>query len=281
VSNIKRVSIVGCGWLGMPLGKFLVEKGWEVKGTTTTFEKVPQIQDMGMEGFYLQVAGGKIHGEWEEALDSETLILNIPPRRRRDPNEAEDYYHLRIKRLLNGLPHTPVKNILFISSTSVYGSISGTVTEETEGQPPFSASAMSLLAVEQNLILSRFRTTILRLGGLIGPGRHPVNFLAGRRSLTGGGEPVNLIHLTDCIGLIYRIIQHDTWGQIFHGSAASHPLKADYYPEVARKKGLTPPDYQVDDTEPKGKIIDSTFTREYLDYQFKYDDPFEMEVMSS
>ncbi|MEL6133803.1 MAG: NAD-dependent epimerase/dehydratase family protein, partial [Bacteroidota bacterium] len=233
------------------------------------------------ESFYLQVAGGKIHGEWELALDSEILVLNIPPRRRKDPNEAEDYYHLRIKRLLNVLAHTPIKHILFISSTSVYGSISGVVTEETEGQPPFTASAMSLMAVEQDLILSRFRTTILRLGGLIGPGRHPVKFLAGRRSLTGGGEPVNLVHLTDCIELIYRVIKHDAWGQIFHASAAAHPLKSEYYPAVARNRGLVPPDYQESDSEQQGKIIDSTFTREYLDYQFKYDDPFEMEAISS
>ena len=180
----------------------------------------------------MQVAGGKIHGEWEQALDSETLILNIPPKRRKDPNEAQDYYHIRIKRLISALSHTPIKNILFISSTSVYGSLTGRVTEKSEGVPPFSASAMSLMAVEHDIMQVKAKTTILRLGGLVGPGRHPAQFLAGRKALRDGGSPVNLIHLDDCIQLIYRIILHDIWGQTFHASASEHTSKEENYAAI-------------------------------------------------
>jgi nucleoside-diphosphate-sugar epimerase len=54
---------------------------------------------------------------------------------------------------------------------------------------------------------SRFKTTILRFGGLIGEDRNPIRFLAGRENLENPDAPINLIHQTDCIGIILRIIE--------------------------------------------------------------------------
>jgi 3-hydroxyisobutyrate dehydrogenase-like beta-hydroxyacid dehydrogenase len=36
---MKQISILGCGWLGFPLAISLVQKGYVVKGSTTSLEK--------------------------------------------------------------------------------------------------------------------------------------------------------------------------------------------------------------------------------------------------
>jgi 3-hydroxyisobutyrate dehydrogenase-like beta-hydroxyacid dehydrogenase len=32
----KSISILGCGWLGVPLAKHLIQKGFSVKGSVTS-----------------------------------------------------------------------------------------------------------------------------------------------------------------------------------------------------------------------------------------------------
>ena len=43
----KTISIIGCGWLGLPLGSYLVEKGYDVKFTPNALdiENLPQGED--------------------------------------------------------------------------------------------------------------------------------------------------------------------------------------------------------------------------------------------
>ena len=52
--STKSIAILGCGWLGLPLGKYLVEQGYRVAGSTTRAEKLSTIQAMGMEAFQIQ-----------------------------------------------------------------------------------------------------------------------------------------------------------------------------------------------------------------------------------
>ena len=47
------VGIMGCGWLGLPLAQSLIEKGFNVKGTTTSFEKLSVLTNIGIESLSL------------------------------------------------------------------------------------------------------------------------------------------------------------------------------------------------------------------------------------
>jgi 3-hydroxyisobutyrate dehydrogenase-like beta-hydroxyacid dehydrogenase len=49
-----KISILGCGWLGFPLGKYLVEKGHFVKGSTTSESKIALLSKVGIEPFLLK-----------------------------------------------------------------------------------------------------------------------------------------------------------------------------------------------------------------------------------
>ena len=36
----EKISILGCGWLGLPLAKSLLAKGYKIKGSTTSESKL-------------------------------------------------------------------------------------------------------------------------------------------------------------------------------------------------------------------------------------------------
>ena len=43
-----QVSILGCGWLGLPLAKALIGEGYTVKGSTTTPAKLNLLKEEGV-----------------------------------------------------------------------------------------------------------------------------------------------------------------------------------------------------------------------------------------
>ena len=44
-----KIGILGCGWLGFPLAEILIKKGFDVKGTSTSLEKVEQLNKIGVK----------------------------------------------------------------------------------------------------------------------------------------------------------------------------------------------------------------------------------------
>ena len=48
---MKVVSVIGCGWLGFPLAKLLINKGFSVKGSTTQQEKISLLENAGIEAY--------------------------------------------------------------------------------------------------------------------------------------------------------------------------------------------------------------------------------------
>jgi hypothetical protein len=81
---------------------------------------------------------------------------------------------------------------------------------------------------------------------------------------------VNLLHLTDAIGVLSTIIRNNIWGYTLNVCALSHPPRREFYPAAATFLGLTPPTFRPE-YEP-GKTIDSSLLRSVVTYTFQYDD---------
>lgn len=262
----KIIGVIGCGWLGLPLAKNLLRVGYKVKGTTTSPQKMSDLANAGIEPFCVKISEKGIDGDIPGFLkDTETLIINIPPRLRgKGPKEN---YIRKIELLLNALESFSVSKVLFVSSTSVFGDGQGEVNEETLPLPT-SESGKQLLATEKMIRENpKFDASIIRFSGLIGPDRHPVTMLSGRTNLNGGNAPVNLIHLDDCIGIITSLVRNNYWGEIIHGVYPKHPTKASYYTQKALEKGLKPPIYAANNTVKAKKITSCNL---FLIKEYKY-----------
>ncbi|HYG04578.1 MAG TPA: SDR family oxidoreductase [Chryseosolibacter sp.] len=237
------VSILGCGWLGLPLGVALKKLGFLVKGSTTHEEKLPLLHQHGIEPHVFDLSVPYESGS--HFLDSEILIIAVPPKTRLDGGEQ---YKRQIHHLAATLKETPIRKVILISTTAVYPNTNSIVTEE-QALPEH-----PLVVAERYLMESQdVKTAVLRFGGLIGPGRHPGRFFAGKTEVDLPDAPVNLISRNDCIHVITSIIDRNAWHELFNACADEHPSRREFYIEAAQLAGLEAPTFTNDRL--RGKII--------------------------
>jgi len=262
--------VLGCGWLGLALARALAAAGRRVLGTTTSSEHVPALQAAGIEPYLLRL-GADFNARDETILHqllraADVLVLNVPPRA-----AAAGAYPALLRPVHRAVAAAGTKHVLFVSSTSVYPN-EARVMRETDAASTRDA-ASDVLRAEGHFVprYGQWKSTVVRLGGLIGPERAPGRFLAGRRDLAQGNAPVNLVHLTDVVGVLAAIIEHGAWGHTFNVCAAQHPLRRDFYPAAAEFLQLESPTF-LDETGPSGKTIDSSLVRQVVPYTFQHDD---------
>jgi nucleoside-diphosphate-sugar epimerase len=260
-----KISILGSGWLGLPLAKALLQKGFSINGSTTSAEKLSILKSAGIEPFHLQLDEEKISETVADFLaESQILIVNIPPKLR--GNSTENFV-AKMTNLIPFIEKSMVEKVLFVSSTSVYGENNELVSEDTPLNPD-SEGGRQLAIVEQLLQRNAsFETTILRFGGLIGEDRNPVRFLSGRENIENPEAPINLIHQDDCIGIIQKIIENNCWNETFNAVAPFHQNRKEYYTQKATDLNLALPKFAVSNTI-VGKTILSDKLVDSLQYSF-------------
>ena len=266
----ETITILGCGWLGLPLAEALIKAGYQVKGSTTQEDHLETLRDAGIEPYLVEL-DPEVNGEdITDFLHSDILIVNIPPERRDDIVE----YHIeQFSSLIDALGQSPVRSVLFVSSTSVYPSLNREVTEEDAADPE-AISGQALLLVEEMLMQeSGFQTTVLRFGGLIGYDRNPEKYLVSMKEIVNPDQPMNFIHRDDCVQIISEIIRLQQWGEVFNACSPLHPLRREYYARAAEVTGIPLPPLASSAEPASFKIVDSTKLISALHYQFLHPDP--------
>ena len=267
----EQVSILGLGWLGLPLAWKLQKSGYSVNGSTSALDKLKSLSKYSFPIGRIKVESDKIIGDWESFIyETSTLIINFPPKR---IDNIETIHPLQIEQILK---HTPKSTkVIFVSSTSVYQNCNGLI-DESEDCIPEKASGKALLKAEQ-LLQQHFGSnlTILRLAGLIGPKRHPGRFLTNKKQLKNPHVPVNLIHQKDAIGLIEAILEQNCFGEIINGCADVHPKRKAYYEEAAIKLNLPTPVFQTttSTTKESFKIVDNSKSKSLLNFTYQFSNP--------
>ena len=172
------IGILGGGWLGMALAKEGLDRGHKVRVSATSKKKTNQLLTEGYSAYFLKI--GEIHtqGQLDFFKDLDTLVITIPPSLRENP---ERNYVGLLEQVVKEIESFKIQKVIFTSSTSVYGFQKGVITEESAllGNTP---SAQQIIKVEQKLLENdNFACGIVRLGGLMGPDRHPIFSLSGKK----------------------------------------------------------------------------------------------------
>ncbi|WP_035335236.1 NAD(P)H-binding protein [Dokdonia sp. PRO95] len=261
----KKITIAGLGWLGKALATRLQLMGYTVKGSVTDAEKAKDLTRSNIAAYPVIISESGVSGLIETLLaDTDVLLIMIPPGLRKNTGAN---YALKMAHFLHAIERSEVKKVILISSTSVYDDDQGEVTEKDAPQPTTNAGKQ-LYDVEQIFFnTTAFETTIVRFGGLFGGSRNPVRFLAGRKGLTNGDAPVNMIHRDDCIGILIAIIKQDAFGHVINAVSPNHPTKKEYYTKQAIELGLEPPEYSQEESL-TFKQVDSITVNSVLNYDF-------------
>ena len=263
------ISVLGCGYVGLPVAKALIARGWRVRGSTTQEEKLRTLLRCGIEPYQLRLTPELTGRGIEDFFSSEVVFLNFPPGRRRQ--NVELFLAQAMVSLINALRVGEVKRVVFASSTSVYAP--GRVTEsDVDLESVQVASGRALLNAESSLQQEGgFSTTVLRYGGLYGYERRPGRFLLGRK-VTGGNRVVNLVHRDDAVNVAVRVIEQGVENEVFNVCADEHPTRRAFYTQAAKWLGYPPPEFADTDDTPN-KVVLNDKLRLQLSYEFVHPDP--------
>ena len=265
--TIGTVGILGCGWLGKALAVRLLNHNINVKGTTTSIDKLKELQNLGLSAYQVEFSDNQIIGDLDKFLeDLETLIISIPPKHQ----EGDETLYKALMRILkiHNLKH--IKRILYVSSTGVFEDGEDCTYDEDSKSNASSAKGQYLIQLEELFAFRNFNTdaSVLRLGGLIkNGGRHPVYYLAGKTGIANPDAPVNLIEQNDAVELIIAILRTEKLQPVYHGVYPWHPSRKEYYSQKAIDLELQLPEFK-NPQKSSGKRICSEKTSRYLNFTF-------------
>jgi len=267
------ISVLGCGWLGLPLAERLLAMEHDVKGSTTTQEKIQLLQQSGIKPYLINLPESLSDKISDSFWDCDLLCLNIPPGRRNPDVERE--FPAVVEKVIEKAKNHKISWIIFASSTSVYPKYGG-LTSEDDTIPGEAArnSGEALLKAEEVIGKSNLDYTILRFAGLYGYDRQPIKYLSGKKNVSEGARPVNLVHQLDCINIITEVIEQKKRNEIYNVVSDGHPPRKEFYQCAAKRFNVPPPTFK-EDTNTNYRIVSNEKLKKDLYYEFNYPNPMD------
>lgn len=261
-----EIGILGCGWLGKAVAKVLIEKGYKLKGSTTTSDGLQALLDLGVQPFVIHLKPQRPISNLESFLSGlQALIIAIPPKFRQDENQLLNAF----KMMFENYDFSHLEKLIYVSSTGVFEDGIDVYYDEDSIPNNTSKRGKNLIDLEEIIVgQNQVKSSILRYGGLIKKGgRHPIHYLSGKKDIPNPDAPVNLIEQSDAVNLLCKIIESSTQLKIYHGVYPSHPSRKEYYNRKSEELNLPPPEFISSKTS-IGKTILSEKTRADLSFEF-------------
>jgi len=276
-----RVLIVGCGYVGLPLGIELVRQGHEVFGLRRTADSSADLTAAGLKPLVADITRPKTLAALPGPFD--WVVNTVASTRGGGPDDYRQVYLQGTRNLIDWLASAPPKKFVYTSSTGVYGQDDGSLVKETSPTEPAAETARVLVETEQLLLSSarerRFPAIILRVAGIYGPGRGHLfqQYLKSEAVIPGKGERLlNMIHRDDLVGIIASALRAGRAGEIYN-AVDDEPVAQIHFmrwlsetlgkwmppfgpaeDEAARKRGLT------------NKKVSNRKLKMEIGYQFQY-----------
>ncbi|MCY0976562.1 hypothetical protein PGH12_05290 [Chryseobacterium wangxinyae] len=247
---MKKLGIIGCGWLGNHIAERLSNQ-YEIFATTTTVSKVADLESKGFQTTLVSFPN-ELDPEmkvWEAAKDLDAIVISVPFSGLRGKQVPMND---KRQNLLNFLGD--YKGQLFLaSSTGVYSQEEKEFSEED--QPAENVES-------EKFILEKFpQTNILRLAGLMGDDRLLKNY-----NISDLDQLVNHIHYADICSVVEKMLHNQSEFKIYNVVSPMHPNKEEV---INAQKGLP---YEGERTTVGRTVSPEKLIRE-LDFEFQYPDP--------
>ena len=200
-----RVAIIGCGWVGEKLAKYLSDKDYHVIATTTSPEKIVLLQKVATEVHLLDF-NTTVDFSFLDSVD--VAIFSMPISR--------EGWHQGFEKLKKEFPKT-----LLFSSTGVYPTENKVFTEKDTND------LRADILTSENLVRKSYpQTNVLRFGGLMGGERSLKNMFK-NRTPDNPGKLTNYIHYEDILPIVELFIKSEIKSETYNIVAPEHPSIAE------------------------------------------------------
>jgi len=244
--SIRRILILGCGYVGEKLAIACLAQGLQVYATTRHQARVSALEKIGVEAYCVTSPADLT----DDLLASMDAILDSVPLCR-----DGQIMHAPQLTWLSELA-TRCSNITwagYLSTTGVYGDAQGAWVDESWPCQPSSVRGTERLLAEQAWLASGLPAEVFRLAGIYGPERNILE-----RLKAGGYQAVvwqpahysSRIHVDDIVAALMAAMQSPNIGRIVNVADDMPLAHADYVCEVAAMIGAPKP---VLLTEEEGK----------------------------
>jgi len=269
------VAIVGCGYVGSALGVTLARRGVAIVGTTTSPGRADELAASGIRPVVLEVAD--VCALRSCVTDCGTVFLMVAPGGRDGDYRA--VYLEGVRNLLLAAAGSGVRHIVLTSSTSVYGQDDGGWVDETCPTEPVRENSRVLLEAERALLAGAktqgISATVLRLSGIVGPGRQ-----AGGRAARYAGQErddgevyVNLIHRDDIVAACVTLLDRPYDG-VLNLSGDAPILRRKLYDRANEAAGLEPIRWRSSGDAVRGKRVANRRIKRELGLRLEHSEPW-------
>ena len=218
---MKRLLVIGAGYLGEEIMRIFREDGWTVSGAT-------------LSGSDDLLACDVSDPTAVQKLPDADVVIHCAASGR---GGAEAYQRVYVDGCRNLASHFPDSHLVFTSSSSVYGQSDGqTVTEASEASPDRETGKL-LLEAEQ--IVLQAGGIVTRLAGIYGPDRSVLlrKFKHGEALIEEDGRRfINQIHRLDAARAIRHLLTLPKFpaGQIFNVTDSVTLSQLEVYQGLAK-----------------------------------------------
>jgi nucleoside-diphosphate-sugar epimerase len=276
-----RVLIVGCGYIGLPLGQALAVQGHSIVGIRRSAATDAELGAAGIEPAHLDITRAdefkKLNGPFD------WVVNTVASTRGGGPDDYRQVYHQGTRNLLDWLATQRPRKFVYTSSTGVYGQNDGSLVKESSPTEPSAPTAQVLVETEALLLAAaqqqRFPAVILRVAGIYGPDRGHLfkQYLNNEAKIPGQGlRFLNMIHRDDLVGIIIAALQNGRPGEIYNAVDNEPVAQIHFFRWLSETLGKWMPPFGPEETEAdrkrgltNKKISNRKLTME-LGYRFKH-----------
>ena len=231
----KHIVIVGCGDIGVRVAKIWKDQGKSVFGVGRSEESLNSLRQQHIHAVSANLDDSETLGEFNGRLSQQALLYYFapPPAKGIEDSRMANFLHSLNK-------HNLPKKIIYISTSGVYGDQQGELINEQT--PPnsqvdrakrrFHAEQQLLEYGTENISVS---ITILRVGGIYGPGRLPLQRLKDQIPMLHENlaPQTNRIHADDLAQICVAAATEKSDGEIYNVSDGSDSNMTEYFNTIA------------------------------------------------
>jgi nucleoside-diphosphate-sugar epimerase len=200
-----RIAILGCGYVGLELGRQLTDAGHEVIGVRRSDAGLDAIEAAGFDAVRADLTDA---ASLSAVPDADWLVYAASAGGR-GADAARTAYVDGLRTVVEafGARSSPPDRLVYTSSTGIYGDHDGAWVDESTTPDPATERQRVLLEAERlALEADRIDGTVVRFGGLYGPDRYRLDYYLDGPVTEGY---LNSTHRDDAAGVVAHLLETD------------------------------------------------------------------------